>query len=123
MAAANVATSVEFTFSSCIRGFHIYRDIWRPKIDELLQCTQDIGNQNDKHAVAVLHKGTIVGHVPREHAKVFRFFLKRGGTVTVKVTGTQENNGIGIELPAVYTFSGCQKDTEILSSLLKTNSK
>ena len=76
-----VVSIVDFSFSSCIRGFHVYKDIWKPKIDEVLQCQRDIANQKDKHAVSVLNRGRVVGHIPREHAKVFSFFLKRGFTV------------------------------------------
>ena len=32
------------------------------------------------------------------------FFFKARGQISVKVTGTQRNNGIGLEIPASYNF-------------------
>jgi hypothetical protein len=73
------------------------------------------------YAVALLKDGNIVGHVPKENAKVYKFFLKRGGKITAKVIGKRQNAGLekGLEIPVEYTFSGCKKDTILLTKLLK----
>ena len=55
--------------------------------------------------------GTVVRHVPREFSKTFCFYMKRGGQVTAQVTEKYGNKGHGLEIPAVYIFAGCAKDT------------
>ena len=44
----------------------------------------------NKHAVACIYCGEIVGHVPHKYARIFHFFLKRGGEVIAKVVGFWE---------------------------------
>ena len=38
------------------------------------------------------------------HTYSTMFFFKARGQISVKVTGTQRNNGIGLEIPASYNF-------------------
>ena len=40
------------TVDSVIRGYHIYKDIWVPIIGEILFCEQELGNEEDRFAVA-----------------------------------------------------------------------
>ena len=46
----------------------------------------------------------IVGHVPLTLSHVFHLFLKHGGQISVEVTGKRSNKGIGLEIPATYSF-------------------
>ena len=109
-----------FEFPSTIRGYHVYKDIWTPILGEGLVCSIEENNREDRHAVALLKESEIVGHVPRENSKVFKFFLKRGGQINATVTGKRINVGIGLEIPAVYTFhSSNEKDIKALKTLLK----
>ena len=55
--------------------------------------------------------GTVVGHVPREFSKTFCFYMKQGGQLTAQVTGKYGNKRHGLEIPVVYIFAGCAKDT------------
>jgi len=67
-------------------------------------------NPHDTHAVAVKgvrdQDGTlqIVGHVPLTLSRVFHLFLKHGGQISVKVVGKRRNKGVGLEIPAIYSF-------------------
>ena len=36
--------------NSCIRGFHVYSDIWTLFVGETLACEQESGNPNDPYA-------------------------------------------------------------------------
>ena len=119
MAEARQDASGSFEFLSVVRGYHVYKDIWSPEINEILQCRRDPTNDMDKNCVAILKNDIVVGHVPREHAKVFSFFIKRGGQITVKITGDKQNKGVGLEIPSLYIFTGVKKDTVALPSLLK----
>ena len=58
------------------------------------------------------------GHVPIEHSKVFKFFLKRGGKIFATVTGNKFFN-IELEWPCTYTFTGQATDVEKFRTLLK----
>jgi hypothetical protein len=119
--AAPIHGPVSFDFNSFIRGFHVYMSIWEPEIDEVLNCIHEKGNKSDKFAIAVQKNGKTVGHAPRENAKIMYFYLKRGGHITVTVTGSKVNRGegLGIEVPGIYRFVGPEKDTHGLTKLLK----
>lgn len=98
----------------------MYKDDWTYVIGENLICAIEDDNYVDKNAVAITRGNKIVGHVPREHSRVFSFFIKRGGTISCEVTGEKYNAGLkGLEVPAAYTFTGVEKDTTQLKKLLK----
>ena len=62
MAASSRAT---FTVESCIRGYHVYKDIWNATIGEELECVRESDNPADRYAVAMKKDNETVGHVPR----------------------------------------------------------
>jgi hypothetical protein len=86
-----------------------------------LTLAHEKDNKSDKFAIAVRKNGKVVGHAPRENAKIMYFYLKRGGHISVTVTGTKVNRGegVGIEVPGTYKFVGTEKDTKGLAKLLK----
>ena len=51
-------------FDSYIRGYHAYRDIWSPVVEEILPLKREPDNLVDASAVAVWKEDKIVGHVP-----------------------------------------------------------
>ena len=56
---------MEIVVDCCMRGFHVYQEIWTPVIDECLHCKRERDNVEDRHAVAVCKSLDImVGHVP-----------------------------------------------------------
>ena len=57
MASSSGAT---LTVESCVRGYHIYKDIWDATTGEELQCTRKSDNSNDHHAVAVRKNDAVV---------------------------------------------------------------
>ena len=90
-------------------------------MNEVLLCEIEPNNPYDRHAVSVKKAGEIVGHIPRENSKVFKFFIRRGGHITATVTGPKVNRGLylGLEVPVDYSFVGKEKDTSALCALLK----
>ena len=55
-----------YLHASVIRGHHIYKQIWKPNIGEVLLVDKEAENVHDKHAVALLSPdGVVIGHVPR----------------------------------------------------------
>ena len=93
----------------CVRGHHIYKDVWSPSLGEVLQCTRELENTKDRYAVAVVHRSTVVGHIPRKIAAASALFLARKGTICCEVTGTrcysEDLPQGGLEIPCKLTFS------------------
>ena len=42
----------------CVRGFHVYKDVWRPVIGEELRCQREEDNPRGPYAVAVTKSRT-----------------------------------------------------------------
>jgi len=65
--------------SSAVRGFHIYKDIWKRSIADKLACEREIDNCFDKFAIKVVNNGKTVGHLPPKFSKIiiawYRFDL------------------------------------------------
>ena len=70
-----------FTFSSCVRGYHVYKDVWNPSVGETVNCECEGRNPEDPYAVALRKDGIIVGHVPRTISCACTLFLRRGGAI------------------------------------------
>ena len=83
MAAAPPAPT-EVSFSSAIRGHHVYKSTWQPFIGEHLEIERENGNTHDRFAVAVIkicptrRTRTIVGHIPKEISNIIWHFLSHG---------------------------------------------
>ena len=45
----------EFEYESCIRGYHIYKDMWSSTVGEHLMCERETLNLTDRYAVADYH--------------------------------------------------------------------
>jgi len=43
-----------FTLSSCIRGYHVYKDVWDPSLDESVRCEREDRNPQDPYAAQVV---------------------------------------------------------------------
>ena len=68
---------------SCVRGHHIYKDVWSPSLGKVLQCTCKLENTKDRYAVAVVRRSTVVGHIPRKNV------LSKERNRCCEVTGTR----------------------------------
>ena len=69
---------------SCVRGYHVYHNIWDSAINEELPCECEVHNAMDHYAIAVIRDEVVVGH---QISRICSLFLRRGGTIRVKVTG------------------------------------
>ena len=70
----------------CVRGYHIYGEVWEASLGDDLTCEREPDNAADRYAVAVKKEGRTVGHLPRKLSRVCSLFLRRG--VTIDCTGT-----------------------------------
>ena len=71
-----------FEVESCIRGFHVYGAVWKPRIGEIFSCSRKGGNREDPFAVAVqksspVLKCRIVVATPflAAYLAIFAFFI------------------------------------------------
>ena len=74
---------------SCVRGHHIYKQIWTLTVGEVLCCACEHGNVSDRYTVSVLKDNKIVGHLPRKLSRVCAFFIGRGGSISCEISGTR----------------------------------
>jgi len=56
--------------SSAVRGFHVYKAIWKPSIRDKLACEREFDNCFDKFTIKVVNSGETVGHLPRKFLKI-----------------------------------------------------
>ena len=61
-----------FEFSSYICGYHVYKDVWIPVMEEMLLLRREPTNETDRNA---LNEDGVVGHVPFNFVPVFSSFL------------------------------------------------
>ena len=92
---------------SCMRGFHVYQDVWTLIIGEVLACRRETTNIEDRYAIAVNKTEEVIGHVPRKisflcaafilpdhvynHVKNFVQIIRR---INILVTEVQEKKYI-----------------------------
>ena len=77
-----------YRMESCIRGFHIYKQVWTPFIGERLSCTRKRSNTEDPFAVTIKRGTETVGHVPHTISCVCTLFLRQRGSISCEVTGS-----------------------------------
>ena len=116
-----------FETESCIRGFHIYKENWSPRlIGEQIKCVREVANPRDHYAVAVVKTTSFsaetVGHIPRYISAVCSSFLRRGGEIHCTVTGSRRYSRDlpqgGLEVPCTLSFMGDNKELKKLKKNL-----
>ena len=75
--------TVEYAMDSCVRGYHVYKEIWEAVVGERLISERELENQMDRNAVAIKNDGKILGLVPRKMSKICSLFFRRGGSIPV----------------------------------------
>ena len=68
---------VIFIRNSCVRGYHMYEDLWNAISGETLTYIREQGNRNDVFAVAVQSDDNIVGLIPRQISCICMLFIRR----------------------------------------------
>ena len=70
-----------FETKCCIRGYHVYKEVWEAVVEESLVCEREPENASDRYVVAVKKPpGTIIGNLPRKVSRVCLLFLQWGGS-------------------------------------------
>ena len=106
----------------CVRGYHVYKTIWAAAVGEVLICRREPTNSTDRYAVAVLKEETIIGHLLRKMSKVCFLFLRKGGSIRCKVTGSRHYSSNlpqgGLEIPCSLLFTANVKEITKLRTVL-----
>ena len=95
--------------------------IWVATIGEELGCEREPTNVTDRYAVAVMK--IIIGHLPRRISKVSSIFVRRGGSITCKVSGSRRFSADlpqgGLEVPCKLLFKAKAKEMKKLKQCMK----
>jgi len=121
MASQIVEAGVSFQKESFVHGHHVYFTNWTPTVGEVLSVKREVLNEYDRFAVAIWKDEEVVGHVPKALSKITSFFLKYNGIlVFCEVTGRRVNRGVGLgmEVPCIYKFYGCQAHIKKLQEIV-----
>ena len=109
----------------CVRGYHVYIDVWDASIGEELDCHREPNNAKDPYAVKVVKSSVVVGHVPKKLSRIYSLFIRRGGVIKCRVAGKRRHSSDlpqgGMEIPCILTFEAKLKELQKLKKLLKLN--
>lgn len=110
---ASVSGTVQYSFPCGLRGFHVYKEIWKPKVGDVLTCIHERNNQHDRYAIAATKllpgrlSNVTLGHLPREISRFTRFLISRGADVFVTVKDAHFRRSPliqgGLEIPVEAT--------------------
>ena len=93
-------------FSAPIRGHHIYKDNWWPKIGEELNCQKDNREdaiQYDKFSIGVFKNEELVGHIPSEISELLTHFIQNSPkNKMIAFPIGKRKREIGLVVPAKY---------------------
>ena len=82
------ATNKTLVFSAVVRGFHVYRDVWKSHENEELVCLFEANNFFDMFAIQTCRKDCEkrVGHLPREISRPTKYLKDRGAKITARLS-------------------------------------
>ena len=109
MAKNEIEPTVKYSFPCGVRGFHVYKEVWKPILRERLNLSHERKNLHYRYAIAAYKHlpgrlaDSIIGHLPREISRPTRFFLLRGGVAFAEVINTTHRGSLliqgGLEIP------------------------
>ena len=106
---------------SCVRGFHVYKDIWMP-ITEVFSCEREDRNPMDPYAVAIKRGSEVIGHVPQKISTACSLFMQRRGSVICRIIDSHHQYSSdlpqgGLQIPCQLVFQS--EDTELIAKIKK----
>ena len=95
---------------SCVQGFHVYGNVWTPKVGDLIDYEQESGNLNVAYAVAIKNGVNVIGHIPRKLLAACLLILCLGGAMSCEITDNHHRYSAdlphgGLEIPCKFIFS------------------
>jgi len=73
----------EFERACCIRGYHVYKDIWEAAVGKELASVREPNDTHNRYAVGVKRRGIFIGRLPQ---KLCSLFLRWGGAIFCAVS-------------------------------------
>ena len=109
------AGGTAFSHACASRGFHEYRNIWAPRINQQLIIKPESGNLFDLYAIGQFTKIrgkieplSLVGHLPREISRFCKFFIEYGDNIKATVCDIKFRRSPlpqgGLEIPISVTI-------------------
>ena len=113
----------EAAYDTCVRGYHVYQDVWVPVMDEMFSCFREDGNPHDPFAMKVTKAGITVGHLPNKISSTCSLFILDGGSISCKVMNPHRRYSSdlvqgGLEIPCTITLQGTKDLTDKARKLL-----
>ena len=104
------------TIEAMVRGYHMYKEVWCAAIGEELSCMRE-RNYRNLFAVAVIRSDVVIGHVQRKISSVCLTFLRRGGTISCRITGSRRysevlHQGGLVPCTLTLTLTGSHRDID-----------
>ena len=66
------------SYLSVVSGFHVYKDIWTPVLNEVHPAQKKHGSPEDRYTASIVKDDLIVRHIPKENIQnLFAFYCKR----------------------------------------------
>ena len=117
-----------FEIPCASRGYHVYREIWTPRLGQSLKVEQEINNVHDPFAISLetkipgkLTDTEIVGHIPREISRFCHYFLNYVGKLEVRVTNTRYRPSPipagGLEIPILLIVLKADSTDEVFEEM------
>lgn len=123
---APVRMYYQIQFETAIRGHHIYKDAWLPRIGQRLICKKDDRNEAleyDVNAIGLYRtegEKPLVGHIPIELSCLLTNFLQANpdNVIEAEVSGKRKRE-VGLIVPAKYTaYTKVKSNASILCEKL-----
>ena len=116
-----VIGTMEFRMDSCIRGYHVYKEVWTAVFGELY-TEREFGNVVDRYAVTVMKD-----HLPKKISRMCSMFIQEGGEILCTVIGNRRYSSDlvqgGLEIPCTLLFRGEEKYIQKLKKLIYLKNK
>ena len=114
-----------------VKGYHVYKNIWKPTVNEELETEMEPDNVMDKYAVCVEKNTSIVGHLPLgkngKFAKMIFYFLRADQDAECKVVITVKEVNLGdwdgMQVPCKLKISDPRKMVEIICTNIQCSTK
>ena len=121
--AVSVAELERFEIKCASRGFHVYRDIWKPKLSQLLEVFHEQGNVHDPFAMvfkvksAAMLTKAVIGHIAGEISCFCRYFMDYVGLLEgrfrVTVCRISPIPNKGLKIPVTLTMKKGLTNNEV----------
>ena len=114
-----------------VKGYHVYKNMWKPTVNEELETEMEPDNVMDKYAVCVEKNNFIAGHLPLskngKFAKMIFYFLRADQDAECKVVITVKEVNLGdwdgMQVPCKLKISDPRKMVEIICTNIQCSTK